>query len=722
MKEALRQQHEANETERNVGTPSTKNVYVYTNEHVFKSGLLPYYSSLSLPPCCHSFSFLFSLTPPSPPFLPSPTLPPSPTHAVPPPLSKLNAAKIKLLEQERKINDLEFQLNTHKVSLTMLQADQQHAHSSISQDMTNQIPSSGCLLPRRPMSAGSDGSGGACRKPKYHFLNRGQTSSRNSLMQVCTCIHYNDILHILEICEICYMYIVYVYVHVHVTCVKVVFFSDQTEFAIQIPGTKGGSLGGSEIVNLEEHTETQHSTLSLGPAVVTDDESSGFVQLHHKHEHDDSQMDKVGKHQQIKKIRRHRRTASTGSNVVSFPQKELTSSTLSKPLQHVNIVKPKPVSAKQHPPNRPGSAGSNPVMEFHRAQSPVQIKETAHEVTKGITKLISDGGDVSVVGGDGGGGGGGDSGNVGERSMRMRRVRSSGMRLADGMSDTGDVGTKGSGEGESGTKQDHQALKTSLTSSLPLGIGSKVRHKHEIPRNKPSGKVAPAEATEATATSDPPPTTSSSRKIPGIGSSKPSTTGWLRPLRIFSGSLNKEKSGAGSGGGASTDTKTTSDPPHTTTSVASGGSSIDSPSATSTAASTVAATHSKLPPTLATDLSRTPSILSTSSTISTFPPSTLPSRNPSFAYDGGGESSPHSLESVEIGDSIENLLKLQSGRMNFAYFIPIRTAKDSSSDEDSVRGYRHSRRKRSSGTTTDTTAHSTQQSKGAGGLLWFLAM
>ena len=170
---------------------------------MFKSGLLLYYSSLSLPPLLSLF-----LLPPFPhsPFPCLSSLPyfsSLPYTRLSPPLSKLNAAKIKLLEQERKINDLEFQLHTHKVSLTMLQADQQHALSSISQDMTNQIPSSGCLLPRRPMSAGSDGGGGACRKPKYHFLNRGQTSSRNSLMQVRTCIHYNDIL---EIRGICYMY------------------------------------------------------------------------------------------------------------------------------------------------------------------------------------------------------------------------------------------------------------------------------------------------------------------------------------------------------------------------------------------------------------------------------------------------------------------------------------------------------------------------------------
>lgn len=457
--------------------------------------------------------------------------------------------------------------------------------------------------------------------------------------------------------------------------------SPQTEFAIQIPGAKGDNEGGSEIVNLEEHTEQHHNPLSLGPAVVTDDESS-FMQIHHDLNHDDS---KVGKHQQIKKIRRHRRTASTGSNVIYIPQNNTSSSTLpssakSKPTQH-NIVKPKPT---KHP-HRPGSAGSNPVIDFNRgAQSPEQIKETAHEVTKGITKLINDGGrgdDTSLtVPGDGG---------SGEKSVRMRRVRSGGVRLADSVSGDG-----GGGEGEA-HKQDH---KVSLTSSLPLGLGNKMRHKFsELPRNKQSGKASETADTYSTAESSP----VTSRKIPGISTSKP--TGWLsRPFeRIFSSSQNKDKASSGSISSEATNSSS-----QQSKTVSSASSTVD----TSSTGSTVT-THSKFHAFQA-DLSRTPSLVSTTSTISTFPPSTLPSRNPSFAYDGGCESSPHSLESVEIGDSIENLLALQSGKMNFSYFIPIRPTKDttSSSDDDSVRGYRqHSRRKRSSGTTTDST---TQQSKG----------
>ncbi len=52
-----------------------------------------------------------------------------------------------------------------------------------------------------------------------------------------------------------------------------------------------------------------------------------------------------------------------------------------------------------------------------------------------------------------------------------------------------------------------------------------------------------------------------------------------------------------------------------------------------------------------TDLSRTESMSSTCSTLSIFG---LPSRNHSFTYDGG-ESSTYSHESLEIGDSVENL-------------------------------------------------------------------
>ena len=84
------------------------------------------------------------------------------------------------------MEDLKFQLHKHTLSLTMLQAEKQHALSSISQDITGQM-SSGFLMQRRPVSAGSEAGGGACRKPNYHILNRPQPSSRNSLMQVRKC-------------------------------------------------------------------------------------------------------------------------------------------------------------------------------------------------------------------------------------------------------------------------------------------------------------------------------------------------------------------------------------------------------------------------------------------------------------------------------------------------------------------------------------------------------
>lgn len=99
------------------------------------------------------------------------------------PPQQLDAANVKMLEQEAKMEDLKFQLHNHTLSLTMLQAEKQHALSSISQDMTGQM-SSGYLVQRRPMSAGSEAGAGACRRPNYHFLNRAQPSSRNSLMQV----------------------------------------------------------------------------------------------------------------------------------------------------------------------------------------------------------------------------------------------------------------------------------------------------------------------------------------------------------------------------------------------------------------------------------------------------------------------------------------------------------------------------------------------------------
>ena len=484
----------------------------------------------------------------------------------------------------------------------------------------------------------------------------------------------------------------------------------QAEFAIQIPATKGSSQGGTDIVNLEEQAEEHSNPLSLGPTVVTDDESSNFVRMPLQHDHDDAKAEKLPKHQRLKSmyVRRHRRTASTGSNIHA-PQKDalLASSTLppqtSLQLQHVNIVKPKPLTGASQHQHRPGSAGSNPTIELQRIKSPEQIRETAQEVASGIARMIGNDRDESANKEREGGGGDGRG---------MRRVKSGGISLGGG-------GKGDGGEIRKLVKLDQPGNRIAATMSLPVGIlPIKSRHKYsEISRSKQAGKMADSQ--------DPKPTPLQPLAVKGVApslsaaplapSNAPSGPIWSKshgeaqsvdtPRKAFVNESGGGRRGEGGGGGG--DSQCVGVLPSSGSSGGSGDGPIDLQPA--------AGVHkTDRPP--AADLSRTPSILSTSSTISTFPPSTLPSRNPSFAYDGGGEeSSPYSHDSVEIGDSIENLLALQTGKMNFSYFIPIRPPKSldmtSSSDEDSVREYHLGRRKRSSGTTTEA-SHNTPQNKG----------
>ena len=64
--------------------------------------------------------------------------------------------------------------------------------------------------------------------------------------------------------------------------------------------------------------------------------------------------------------------------------------------------------------------------------------------------------------------------------------------------------------------------------------------------------------------------------------------------------------------------------------------------------------NQKLEKKAANDLNRTESMSSTCSTLSIFGPgSHLSSRNPSFSVYDGGESSPYSHYSLEIGDTVE---------------------------------------------------------------------
>ena len=88
----------------------------------------------------------------------------------------------------------------------------------------------------------------------------------------------------------------------------------------------------------------------------------------------------------------------------------------------------------------------------------------------------------------------------------------------------------------------------------------------------------------------------------------------------------------------------------------------------------------------------------------------LPSRNPSFVYDGG-ESSTYSHKSLEIGDSVENLQTFR--RLEYNLFIVLirghhkhETTTSSSEDEWE---YWAGRQKRSSGTTVES---STPRHKG----------
>ena len=120
------------------------------------------------------------------------------------------------------------------------------------------------------------------------------------------------------------------------------------------------------------------------------------------------------------------------------------------------------------------------------------------------------------------------------------------------------------------------------------------------------------------------------------------------------------------------------------------------------------------------DLFRTESMSSTGSALSIFGSNLLPSRNHSFVYDGG-ESSTYSHESLEIGDSVESLQTL--GKLGYnPYMLPIRShhkheTTTSSSDDESIKGrdYWFGRRKRSSGTTVDS-SHDTPHYKGKKGL------
>ena len=163
------------------------------------------------------------------------------------------------------------------------------------------------------------------------------------------------------------------------------------EFSIPFP-VQNSSVGPRmDILNLEEQPEDSGANLmlSLGPMVVTDDEYSSTL-----HE------EKASKPQRVQKLRNrgHRRTASTGSNVLPYVKEKETV-----PMQHATTLPhshPHSSSSKQKPipkyPKRPGSAGSTrtDVDVSHdqapEMKSPDQIVQSAQVVSEYMNALNND--------------------------------------------------------------------------------------------------------------------------------------------------------------------------------------------------------------------------------------------------------------------------------------------------------------------------------------------
>ena len=109
------------------------------------------------------------------------------------------------------------------------------------------------------------------------------------------------------------------------------------EFSIPFP-VQNFSVGARvDILNLEEQPEDSGANLmlSLGPMVVTDDE---YLSTLHE--------EKANKPQRVQKLRNrgHRRTASTGSNVLPYVKEKE-----SVPTQHATLPHCHPPSSKQKP-------------------------------------------------------------------------------------------------------------------------------------------------------------------------------------------------------------------------------------------------------------------------------------------------------------------------------------------------------------------------------------
>ena len=427
--------------------------------------------------------------------------------------------------------------------------------------------------------------------------------------------------------------------------------NNNSEFSIMLPPSSHGSLhgggGGVVILNLEERPEAESAqrTLSLGPTVVTDDEYSGAHELEKAASSSSAAVVGGGKHQRYSRLKRgHRRTASTGSNILPPSTASSSSSTnasssssskdkepagqknsnpfpstgkvLSHPLQ---IIGGGVASSSGVRGTRPGSADSSRRRDgIHTRQESCgggvvstaadQITKTAHEVSQYMHGLI-------------------DNHAHHHDHAHSRRLHGDKTKMAatcatkDGKesiesSSTGKDAPGGGGVRGVARQSSGGAVAPGAKSSG--GGSAKGKGRFMDPagnnRNKPGNKSTDSNET----------TSSEGNGFSSKGSSQSdSSAGGALPLGQDSkrsvGDLNPQ--GTGVGGGVT---------------VVGGALSYH---------------HHKADP---VDLSRTESMSSTCSTVSIYGTSTLPSRNHSFIYDGG-ESSTYSHESLEIGDSVENL-------------------------------------------------------------------
>lgn len=351
------------------------------------------------------------------------------------------------------------------------------------------------------------------------------------------------------------------------------------EFSIPFP-VQNSSVGARvDILNLEEQPEDSGANmmLSLGPMVVTDDEYTSTL-----HE------EKATKPQRVQKLRMrgHRRTASTGSNVLPYTKEK-------EPIhnQHATLPPSHPPSSKQKPipkyPRRPGSAGStrpevDVAQQVPEVKSPDQILQSAQALSEYVNTLNDD-------------------------LSKEPKTQQQNQQQQQGSKES----TEKSGKDQKSSSGMRTGRAFSQGAMQVTNLALRLKHRYSEIRGKQANKST--DSSENTSSHE------------GANSASAAKS-----------DVNSDQQSKGTSKGANAESA------NSVSAVQNG--KINSNSEVS---------NLKSEKQTAKDLNRTESMSSTCSTLSIF--SHLPSRNPSFSVYDGGESSPYSHESLEIGDSVENL-------------------------------------------------------------------